>query len=560
VQQLAATEVPLKKVFSSEYDFKIPTYQRPYAWEKEQALQLLDDLEEALERPGDDPYFLGSIVLVKNQESPGSDVIDGQQRLTTLTILLAVLRDRTSDDEFSKNLGEMIREPGNLLQALAPKPRLTLRDRDVSFFTSKVQQPSAIAGLTSTHPSTLDNDAQRSVRANAEALDERVSGWSEKEVLRFAQFLANRTILVVVTTPDLSSAYRIFSVMNARGLDLSPADIFKSQVIGAIGEESTAAADEAAKRWEDAEGELGRTDFADLFLHIRMIFARRRARKDLLREFPEQVLNAYLPANAKAFVDEVVVPYAQHHLTIRDKSFTAPHGAERINNWFKRLEQIDNNDWRPPAMWAMENHGDDVAWLDDFLHGLERLTASMFIRRVYTTPRVDRFAELLKQLHDGKGLDAPSLQLTELERTETRQRLGGDLYLSLRVRKAVLLRLDEVLAKTPGVTYDHGIITVEHVLPQTPKPDSKWNRDYTPEERGVWTHRLANLVLLNQRKNSEAQNFEFEAKKMKYFGGKNGVAVFALTTQVLQQEQWTPSYLKVRQEELIGVLAKEWSI
>lgn len=560
MQRLAATEVPLKKVFSSDYDFTIPTYQRPYAWEKEQALQLLDDLTEALDRPGEDPYFLGSIVLVKEQESPKADVIDGQQRLTTLTILLAVLRDRTSDEELSKNLGGMIREPGNRLQALDPKPRLTLRDRDVALFTSKVQEPLAVAGLIATHPSALDNDAQRSVRANAEAIDARLGEWPEDEVFRFAQFLANQTILVVVTTPDLASAYRIFSVMNARGLDLSPADIFKSQVIGAIGEDSSAAADKAAKQWEDAEGELGRSDFADLFLHIRMIFARRRARKDLLREFPEQVLNTYLPDNGGGFVDDVLVPYAQHYMTIRDTDFTAPHGAERINNWFKRLEQIDNNDWRPPAMWAIEEHGDDVAWLDDFLRALERLTASMFIRRVYTTPRVDRFADVLKQLHEGDGIEAAALQLTEQERTDTLRCLGGDLYLSLRVRKPVLLRLDEALANNPGVTYDHGIISVEHVLPQTPKADSRWVEDYTEEQRQFWTHRLANLVLLNRRKNSEAQNLEFDEKTTKYFGGRNGVAVFALTTQVLQKERWTPDVLEERQKDLIGVLAEEWSL
>jgi hypothetical protein len=122
------------------------------------------------------------------------------------------------------------------------------------------------------------------------------------------------------------------------------------------------------------------------------------------------------------------------------------------------------------------------------------------------------------------------------------------------------LRLDEALANNPGVTYDHGIITVEHVLPQTPKADSRWVEDYTEKQRDYWTHRLANLVLLNRRKNSEAQNFEFDEKTTKYFGGRNGVAVFALTTQVLQKERWTPDVLEERQKDLIGVLAEEWSL
>ena len=64
---LDAGEVQVGKVFSAEYDFTIPDYQRPYAWGKDETLQLLDDLEDALTRTSDEPYFLGSIVLVKQK-------------------------------------------------------------------------------------------------------------------------------------------------------------------------------------------------------------------------------------------------------------------------------------------------------------------------------------------------------------------------------------------------------------------------------------------------------------------------------------------------------------
>jgi len=113
MQQLEAHQVPLHKIFCSDYDFRIPDYQRPYAWEREQATQLLEDLLEALDRGGDEPYFLGSIVLVKHKGVSDAEVIDGQQRLTTLTILLAVLRDLTGDDELRQNLEGLIAEPGN---------------------------------------------------------------------------------------------------------------------------------------------------------------------------------------------------------------------------------------------------------------------------------------------------------------------------------------------------------------------------------------------------------------------------------------------------------------
>src|SRR5688572_19784126 len=99
-----AVEVPIKEIFSSNYLFNIPGYQRPYAWTETQAEELFDDLWEFLRHnpeanPNDadavekaSTYFLGSIVLIKDKDKPEATVVDGQQRLTTLTLLLACIR------------------------------------------------------------------------------------------------------------------------------------------------------------------------------------------------------------------------------------------------------------------------------------------------------------------------------------------------------------------------------------------------------------------------------------------------------------------------------------
>lgn len=556
MQQLEAHELPLHKVFSSDFDFRIPDYQRPYAWEVEEATQLLEDLVEALDRTPDEPYFLGSIVLVKRKEAADAQVIDGQQRLTTLTLLLAVLRDLTEDAELRVDLEKFIAEPGNKIRKLDPKPRLALRDKDAAFFRERVQTTGAIADLRVMKPNAFKTDAQRALQANAEALHEDLKNWTEDRRLALVNMLSERTFLVVVTTPSLDSAHRIFSVMNARGRDLSPADIFKSIIIGDLPD---AMSSEYAAKWEDAEEALGRDDFADLFLHLRVIFAKERARRELLKEFPEQVLSDYLPGKAARFVDDVLVPYADAYEQIRDQRYTATAGAGRVNAWFKRLEQLENNDWRPPALWAVRAHADDPEWLDQFFRALERLAASMFIRRVYATPRVQRYVDLLRQLSAGQGLDATAFELTVAERADTLRLLYGDLYLSSKVRRYVLLRLDETLAQEPGVTYDHKLITVEHVLPQNPKKGSAWLELFSEDERAFWTHRMANLVLLNRAKNSQAQNYDFETKKDRYFSGK-GAAPFVLTIQVLQQAEWTPKVLKARQEELLHVLQTEWRL
>ncbi len=120
--------------------------------------------------------------------------------------------------------------------------------------------------------------------------------------------------------------------------------------------------------------------------------------------------------------------------------------------------------------------------------------------------------------------------------------------------------LDELVARDPGVTYNHRIISIEHVLPQTPDAASRWMQDFTEEERKKHTHRLGNLVLLNHRKNSQANNYDFDVKKSKYFTMNDGSAVFALTTQVVSAPMWTPDIVEKRQRNLVDLLASEWRL
>lgn len=558
-RRLEAAEINVGRLFSSgDYEFAIPEYQRPYAWGAEETLQLLSDLSGALDANTEEPYFLGSIVLVKSPGEPRSEVIDGQQRLTTLTLLLALLRDLAQNDDLKRAIHHFVELPAVEWDDKSARPRLQLRPRDNAFFYDYVQAWGGAQKVVELSDNIPDTDSQRNLRDNAKALWSELVTWEPERVKELFRLIGGRAFLVTVSTPDLSSAYRIFSVMNSRGLPLSPQDIFKSQVIGAIDEKHK---QHYADVWERLEEELGRKEFGDLFLYIRTITAQNRAVKGLLQEFPEFVLNKYLPDDGSGFIKEVLEPYARADIRLTSQDF---HGEEpqweRVNHWLKRLEQLDNDDWRSPALWALKHHGEEPEYLVEFLEKLERLAASMLIRRVYATPRQLRYAELLKQLVAGDGLESTAFEISESERADTRALLDGDIYRETRVRKYVLLRLDSVLANDPGATYDHRIITVEHVLPQTPSPESQWCKDFSEEERETWTHRLGNLLLLNRRANSRARNYDFELKKEKYFTSREGISAFALTTQVIREPEWTPQVVERRQKALVDRLAEEWNL
>ncbi len=93
---IKAQEKSLNSILNGDYIFSVPSYQRPYSWTEDNAAELFDDLFDAYQNKTseDDSYFLGSLVLKKDSYKPNSDIIDGQQRLTTITILLAILRDQ----------------------------------------------------------------------------------------------------------------------------------------------------------------------------------------------------------------------------------------------------------------------------------------------------------------------------------------------------------------------------------------------------------------------------------------------------------------------------------
>ena len=149
LKRIEAGEKPIVDVFSDRYAFTIPPYQRPYAWETQQASELLQDILDAMDpKSGSEGlYFLGSVVLVKTPESPEAQVVDGHQRLTTLTIMFSVLRDLTQDQELKISREKYIRQLANPDLNLETRQRLLLRKRDQVFFEDKVQRRDATANL-----------------------------------------------------------------------------------------------------------------------------------------------------------------------------------------------------------------------------------------------------------------------------------------------------------------------------------------------------------------------------------------------------------------------------
>lgn len=558
-KKISGAEFPLAKIFSSDFDYSIPSYQRPYAWTEVQAGELFSDLVDFFTKEKDDTYFLGSIVLIKEEGKPPAEVIDGQQRLTTLTILLAALTTQFTG-ELRADFENYIREPGRASQGLKPKPRLALRERDRQFFADYIQGL-RLAELVALDPAQLDNESQRNVRRNAEVMLQRLKttfGEDTDRLCEFGAFLVQRCFLVAVSTPSQQSAFRVFSVLNSRGLDLLPTDIIKSDVIGSI---KQARQEAFTETWEELEVETGRDGFAEVFGHIRMIYAKEKARKSMLEEFRERVIAKV--GSAEDLVSKVVEPYTQAYLIAKHCQYVSTSNAAEINALLKWLNRIDNSDWLPSAMKFLAEHENDAAYVHWFLRKLERLAACMHICGYDVNARIERYATLLRALEKTHSMALPvaAVELTAYEQSTLRRVLQSDIYLmTARRRNYLILRLDSFLVDG-AATYDPTVLTIEHVLPQTVDDESVWAKQWpNVSDRNLWLHRLANLVPLTQRRNSQAQNYDFERKKKAYFGGKQGVSSYALTTQVLNTATWTPTVVEQRQADLLEMLSTKWEL
>ena len=569
-----AIEVPVKEIFSSNYLFNIPGYQRPYAWTETQAEELFDDLWEFLKHnPEPDPhnvaavdgastYFLGSIVLIKDKDKPEATVVDGQQRLTTLTLLLSCIRS-TLDDEQAKAIGEFIYEPGNPFKKLPDRFRLQLRPMDAQFFKEYVQQPDpGIADLVKLNPADkeLDTDAKRNILLNAKVLLGRLAELTIEQRVDLAMLVANRCYLVAVSTPDFGSAFRIFSVLNSRGLDLSPTDILKSRLLEGVNKEAPAKVNAITQAWEVMEVDLGRDGFFDLFTHIRAMFRKVKAKEAMLDELTTDLRKV----SSLKFCEDVLPQAKEAFEAIRSADYQHNEHGKAVNGCLTWLNRLEFKDWVPPAIAFWIRHEKNGPFMLRFFQDLERLTYSMVIRRESDTPRIARFGELTKAVEAGSDLWAieSKLQLSPPEQQDTYDVLSGDFYLLLKsapARRTVLMRLDSLLAGAEAA-YDHPIISVEHVMPQTPTAESDWVTWFpTQELRTHWTHRIGNLALLTKSANSAARNWPFPVKKSKYFSRK-GVTTMALTVQVLEHQEWTPKIVEQRQADLLSRLEKHWRL
>jgi uncharacterized protein with ParB-like and HNH nuclease domain len=559
--KIESDKVLLKKLLT-DFWFRIPDYQRSYVWEDEQVSELLEDVSFAAENHPQTEYFLGSMVLQKKDVDGKSateeginyieyDVLDGQQRLTTLILLCAVLRDIAEDSQLVSNCEKYILQKEDKFEGIPSRSRVVfdIRDNVEEFMKVFVCTKGGTKLENELQDKTKEKNTSISNMANAILLIQgHFSNLSQHEVNALAKFLFQNVLLIYVSSEDLEDAFRLFTILNDRGLPLSNSDILKSWNLGAIIENERK---KPAKLWEQLEGEFGRDEFERLLSHIRTIYVKEKARENILKEFQEKI---YKPKKLTLGVKTIEV--LRTYSDIYNKLIWFNDSANALSIEFKNLVSImwdglPSTDWIPPLLSFYNKFNNEL--LLEFLRKLDNKFSGDWITQLTPTDRIDNMNEILKAIEKVKKPETllGMADLFEVDRKAFIDRIGVDVY-GRKFAKYVLLKMEFLHKDHTSQFAEFKQISVEHVLPQNPSNNSKWWDDFTKEEHINWLNKIGNLVLLSRRKNSELSNAEFTVKKKKYFSGN--IDGFPNSLRVMANNRWLPATLEERQKEMIKEL------
>ena len=582
---ISATEKPLGKVFTSDYQFTIPSFQRAYTWQAENIEQLVNDLQGAC-ADLNTPYFLGSLILVKDGPTQ-YQVIDGQQRLISLSIIVSVLRELEDDPDLIDSLNDLILEPGDKLRGIKAEPRLTLRERDTDFFRMYVQEGD-LEGLFDLRDNDIASHAQRNIAINTRRVFDALAAMETKDRRRFASYLVNGVTLVIVTTDDLAGAHRIFDVMNMRGVPLTASDVFKAKTIAEI---SPAARNAYATRWDDIMDPLGDDahTLEEFFADLHLIVSHKAVCTQLLEEFRKDVLKPYVKQqNVISFIDDLLAPYANAWLILSRP--TDANLPDDIVALLVALADYQTTDWKPVAMWALVNsirnlgsanaqvfstpgfhapdngaadkHDEklqlhDIDRLHDVLSALERVTGVDSLNRQSPLARRTRAASAIRDLNKGHTLQQiRGFLITDEDRRSALAHLRGELQTSPAMKKLLLIRANEQKA-------GHRIIRPRSLkaLPILPEQvGTKSDFAAWPESvRDHWTNRIGNLALSQANENQVAPLATFAQRRDRMLLSASSKR-FPLTAELADIAECTPQTLQYRQDETVRLIADHWNI
>ncbi|GAA7965446.1 DUF262 domain-containing protein [Helicobacter pylori] len=560
----------LKNILVAEDDayYQIPIYQRPYQWGKEQCEELLNDLFENYEDHGEDDYFCGSLVFIQSDEGNKTyDVVDGQQRLSTFILLAKVLAtlypvgdkyqrylqeswsDRHEDGEKKKRK----RLDFDLVGSSAKKDFQDALDFFDDLDASKGE------GSKSNDPSKGKN----SYLKNAICLKNYLEKKEIEDINDFIQWLYLKVNFITITCSDTDMALRIFNVLNARGLPLHATDIFKGELLKKLTEEKEQ--EELATRWENLRqkcldnGFAMETLFSQHLTYLHPVTSKERMKIRLNTQFDE------LQKSPLEYLD-VVEDFYNAYCEV----------LEMQARYAYLLSYLEDNYWRA-ILCASILHDYSESEIEYLKELLVKFYYQNWVAKKPKDQREQTCCNIIKALKEKKSMEhIVSIARNNLGEYSVTQHFKENLrddHLYEKYKKSprsswlkpILILVEYFMSDDPKPKrIQTNDFHVEHILPQKPTLSSQWAKDFSEEERELYTHSLANLTLLGGKKNTKASNLDFKDKKKIYMGKEiklnkkkpfKVMTCYKMTIDIAHHyTEWTPKSLEKREKDLMSII------
>ncbi|MGL2786372.1 DUF262 domain-containing protein [Helicobacter pylori] len=565
--EVKGVDRPLKDILATALVsyYQIPDYQRPYQWTEENCEKLLDDLFSSYEYYKESGYFCGSLVLVKsdpNSKTETYDIVDGQQRLSTFILLAKVLADLYNDCLTPKNL-EHLQESW--------KDRHTERKR-LSFnaigSNAEYDFQDALDFFDDSHH-VSKNDKNNYLK-NAVCLKDYLREKEIKNINNFIKWLYSNVKFITIICPNIDKALRIFNVLNARGLPLNATDIFKGELLKELAKEEDQK--KLVSRWNALSQKCSDNDlkietlFSWYSTYLNPVTSKEKKEKELVTWFKN--LNK-TPLEYLKGVEDFYNAYCE---------------VLEMQDWHAHLLSYKDDDHLHVMLCAsiLHHYSDqDIKALkellvkfyyQDWVAGQTRSTRSQTCCNIIIALKEKKSVESIASIVVKKYLDDKNITQRFRDNLQDSKLYEKFYYTGKTPKKnswvkPILILVEYSMSDDPypkRIQMDKNL-HIEHILPQQPGSSSQWVKDFSEEERGLYTHSLANLTLLGGKKNTQASNKDFKEKKEIYMGNavklgkdKRGreqtfkvMTCYKMTIDVAQYTEWTPTSLEKRKEELI---------
>lgn len=554
----------LKELLSNGKTYSVPPYQRDYSWKQEQWEDLWEDLAQL--RVGSEDHYMGAIVL-ESIERKHFRIIDGQQRLATLSVLILACVDYLISLANEGVDADENRERANLLESsyigskdpssLRTIPKLRLNANDDDFFQLNIVQRKPPHG------------GARHLRDSERLLWECFSFFKSKiqeafgtiregqEVAEFVgRIVTERLLFISVRVQDQLSAYTVFETLNARGLELTETDLLKNYLLSLV-DRSSSQMEPVLRQWVRITERVGIARFPEFLRHhlnSQRPFVRQR---HLFRTIKREVTSVQHVFDLLDRMEADAVWYEALNDSHSEHWLDYQGGREHV----RVLNLFGVSQYTPlvlSAKDAFKNPQDIVqvlricAVLSVRFNGVSR-------RSTHELEAVYNRAALALRGTDHSGLKAVREAVLpiyvpddEFESAFESLRLKNSGTSSKRLR--YFLAQLERQSSGADLSDEAMTATVEHILPEN--PSEEWNSSFTLEAYDRCVDRLGNYCLLERGPNTQAaSNAGFASKREVYARSQ-----YKMARETAEFEEWTEATIARRQQQMARLAKSVWTL